>query len=88
MHLQVKAKVPTSGMSVHHDDGDDIAVSATYQPGALVAMLRDPRGDKLQSSVCERIRTSSSGVSSRSGSMGAPTTRMTTPATHAAARHS
>ena len=39
MHLQVKAKVPQSGMSIHDDDGDDIAVSATYEAGALVGML-------------------------------------------------
>lgn len=39
MHLQVKAKAPTSGMSVHGDDGDDIAVSATYEPGVLVGLL-------------------------------------------------
>lgn len=39
MHLQVKAKAPTSGMSVHNDDGDDIAVSATYEPGALAELL-------------------------------------------------
>ena len=39
MHLQVKAKAPTSTMSVHGDDGDDIAVSATYEPGVLVEML-------------------------------------------------
>ena len=40
MHLQVKAKTTKGGtMSVHDDDGDDIAVSATYQPGSLVGML-------------------------------------------------
>lgn len=40
MHLQVKAKTNKGGtMSVHGDDGDDIAVSATYQPGSLVGML-------------------------------------------------
>ena len=40
MHLQVKAKTTKGGiMSVHDDDGEEIAVSATYQPGSLVGML-------------------------------------------------
>jgi hypothetical protein len=41
MHLQVKAKTTKGGtMSVHDDDdGEDIAVSATYQPGSLVGLL-------------------------------------------------
>jgi hypothetical protein len=40
MHLQVKAKTTKGGtMSVHGDDGEEIAVSATYQPGSLVEML-------------------------------------------------
>lgn len=44
MHLQVRSRTGKSGggggMSVHDDDGgEDIAVSATYEPGALVAML-------------------------------------------------
>ena len=40
MHLQIKSKTTKGGtMSVHGDDGEDIAVSATYQPGSLVGML-------------------------------------------------
>jgi hypothetical protein len=40
MHLQVKAKTNKGGtMSVHGDDGEDIAVSATYEPGSLVGLL-------------------------------------------------
>ena len=40
MHLQVKAKIPDSGMSVHDDDDEGgLAISATYQAGALVELL-------------------------------------------------
>jgi hypothetical protein len=40
MHLQVKAKVKSgSGMSIEGDDGEDVAVSATYRAGALAEML-------------------------------------------------
>ena len=40
MHLQVKAKVPNSGMSIDDDDGEEgHAISATYESGALVGML-------------------------------------------------
>jgi hypothetical protein len=44
MHLQVKARVPKSGMSVD-DDGDHdhhdgkMAISATYEAGALLGIL-------------------------------------------------
>jgi hypothetical protein len=40
MHLQVKAKVPNSGMSVDDHDGEGkMAISATYEAGALVGIL-------------------------------------------------
>ncbi len=40
MHLQVKARIPKSGMSIYDDDGDGgIAASATYEPGTLVELL-------------------------------------------------
>ncbi len=40
MHLQVKAKIPSEGMSVHDDDGEDgLAISATYEAGGLVDLL-------------------------------------------------
>jgi hypothetical protein len=39
MHLQVKASVPKSGMSITGDEGDDSAISANYGAGALVEML-------------------------------------------------
>jgi hypothetical protein len=40
MHLQVKAKIPDSGMSVYDDDEEGgLAISATYQAGALVELL-------------------------------------------------
>ena len=51
MHLQVKAKTTKGGvMSVHDDDGDEIAVSATYEPGSLVGLLNvlDENGFNLR----------------------------------------
>ena len=45
MHLQVKASVPKSGMSIDDEDDEDIAVSATYRPGALVGLLTVLKGE-------------------------------------------
>ena len=39
MHLQVKASVPKSGMSITGDEGEEHAISATYHAGALAEML-------------------------------------------------
>lgn len=39
MHLQVKTKPNKPSMSIHDDDGDDVTVSATYEPGALAEVL-------------------------------------------------
>jgi hypothetical protein len=44
MHLQVKTKVPNSSMTINGHDGDEIAVSATYEAGALAELLTVLKG--------------------------------------------